>query len=81
MCVLVPDHFVRKVLVKSTIDDTILMKSIGFEPSSKSGVPVLMLLKSLLECIPVGMDDNCLLLGKMDCKAQNTGLMILTSKK
>jgi len=38
-------------------------------------------LKSLLESIPVGMDDNCLLLGKMDCKMQNTGLMILDFKE
>jgi hypothetical protein len=43
------------------------MKSIGLKPSSKSGIPVFMLLKGLLESISVGVDDNCLLLGKMNC--------------
>jgi hypothetical protein len=79
--VLVPDHLVRKVLIEGIVDDTILMKSIGLEPSSKSGVPVLILLKKLLKSIPVRMDDDGLLLGKMNCKAQNTGLMVLNLKE
>jgi len=78
---LVPDHLVRKVLIEGIIDDTILMFSIGLKPSSKSGIPVLMPLKSLLKSIPIGIDNNCLLLGKMNCKAQNTGLMILDFKE
>ena len=81
MPVLMPDHLAKKVLVKGIIDDTILMLSIGLEPSSKSGVPVLMPLKSLLESIPIGIDNDCLLLGEMNCKTQDTGLMILNLKE
>ncbi len=40
-----------------------------------------MLLKSLLKGVPVRIDDNCLLLGKMNCQMQNTRLMILDFKK
>jgi hypothetical protein len=81
ICVLVPDHLVRKVMIKSIVDDTILMKSIGLEPSSESGIPVLMTLKSLLKSIAIRANDNWLLLGKMDRKTQNTGLMILDLKE
>jgi hypothetical protein len=38
-------------------------------------------LEGLLKSIPVGMDDNGLLLGKMDGKTQNAGLMILDLKE
>jgi hypothetical protein len=78
---LVPDHLVRKVLVEGIVDDTILMLGIGLEPSSKSGVLVLMPLKSLLGSIPGGIDDDWLLVRKMDCKTQHTGLMILDLKE
>ncbi len=81
MPVLVSDHLVRKVLIKGIINDTILMLIIGLEPSSKSGVPVLMLLKSLLKSIPARIENNWLLLGKMNCKMQNAGLMILDLKE
>jgi hypothetical protein len=81
VCVFVPDHLVRKVLIKGIVDDTILMKGIGFEPSSESGIPVLMPLKSVLNSVPINVKDNWLLLGKMDRKAQNTGLMILNLKE
>jgi len=57
------------------------MKSIGLEPSSKSGIPIFMSLKSLLKSVPNGIKDNCLLLGKMNCKMQDTRLMILNLKK
>jgi hypothetical protein len=78
----VPDHDVRKVLVEGATDGGIIMiKSIGRKPSSKCGVPVLIALKSLLKSVPVGMNDNCLLLGKMNCQTQNTGLMILNFKE
>jgi hypothetical protein len=40
-----------------------------------------MSLKSLPKSFPVRIDDNCLLLRKMDSKAQNTGLVILNLKK
>ena len=79
--IFVPDHLIRKVLIEGVIDDAILMLGIGLEPSSKSGVSVLMLLNSLLESIPVRINDNCLLLGKMNCKTQDTGLMILNLKE
>ena len=58
-----------------------MISSIGLEPSSESGVLVLMPLKSFLRSLPVRIDDNSLLLRKMDCKAQNTGLMILDMKE
>jgi hypothetical protein len=77
-----PDHLARKVLIEGVVDNAILMKSIGLEPSSESGVPVLMPVKSLLNAdIPVGIKNDCLLLGKMDLKAQNTGQMILDLKE
>src|SRR5260370_40722785 len=45
--ILVPDHLVRKVLVKGVVDDAILMKSIVVEPCCECGLPVLMMLKSM----------------------------------
>jgi hypothetical protein len=68
-------------LIKGIVDNTILMKGIGFKPSSESGIPVLMPLKSVLNSVPINVKDNWLLLGKMDRKAQNTGLMILNLKE
>ena len=78
-----PNHLVGKVLIKSVIDDTILMKSIGLEPSSQSGIPVCMPLKSLLKiAIPIRIKDKTLLLlRKMNLKTTNTGLMLLDIKK
>ena len=63
-----PDHLIRKVMVKGIVDNTILMKGIGLKPSSKSGIPILIMLKSFLKSIPIRMNDNWLLLGKMNCK-------------
>src|SRR6266436_7326503 len=68
ICVLMPDHLVGKVLIEGIVGDAILVKCIGFEPPSKSGVSILMSLESLLKGVPVRVNDNCLLLGKMDCK-------------
>ena len=77
-----PNYLVGKVLIKSVVDDPILMKSIGLEPSSQSGIPVCMLLKSLLKiAIPVRIKDDTLLLGKMNLKTTNPGLMLLDIKK
>src|SRR5882762_8491603 len=82
ICVLVPPHLVGKVLVEGVVDDTILIASIGLEPSSESGIPILISVKGILESdIPVGIENDCLLLGKMNLKAQNTGIMILDLKK
>src|SRR6266436_2842750 len=81
ICVLVPDHLVGKVLIEGIVDDAIPIKSIGFEPPSKSGVPVLMSLKSLLKGVPFRVNDNCLLLRKVDHKTHDTGLMILNLKE
>jgi hypothetical protein len=58
-----------------------MISSIDLEPSSESGVPVFMPLKSFLRSLPVRIDDNSLLLRKMDCKVQNTELMILDMKE
>src|SRR5713101_3372628 len=81
MPILVPDHPVGKVLIQGIVDDTILMKSIGLEPSSKSGVPILMPLKSLLKSVSAGTNDNCLLLRKVYRKMRNARLMILNLKE
>src|SRR5713101_2637133 len=81
MRVLVPDHPVGKVLIQGIIDHPILVSSICLEPSSESGVSVLMSLKSLLKCVSAGADNNCLLLGKMNCKTQNARLMVLNLKE
>src|SRR6266436_3897051 len=81
ICVLVPDHLVGKVLIEGIVDNAIPVKSIGFEPPSKSGVPVLMSLKSLLKGVPFRVNDNCLLLRKVDHKTHDTGLMILNLKE
>ena len=79
---LVPDHLVGKVLIEGVVNDTILISSIGLEPSSESGIPILISVKCILDSnIPVGIENNCLLLGKMNLKAQNTGIMILDFKK
>ena len=67
-CIFMPDHLVKKVMIKGIVDDTILMKSIGCKPSSESSIPILMMLKSLLKSIPIRVNNNWLLLGKMDCK-------------
>ena len=75
------DHLIRKVLIKGVVNNTILILIIGLEPCSESGVSVCMTLKSLLESIPVSIKDNCLLLGEMNCKMQNAGLMILDLKE
>src|ERR1700679_1464903 len=58
MGILVPDHLVRKVLIEGIVDDTILMISIGLEPSSKSSKPILMTRKSLLKSVPIRIEDN-----------------------
>jgi hypothetical protein len=80
--VLVPDHLGRKVLIEGIVDNAILMKSIGLKPTSESGIPVCISVKSILETdISVGIENNGLLLGKMNLKAQNTGIMILDLKK
>jgi hypothetical protein len=81
MPLLVPDHNAGKVLIKGIVDDPILMLSISLEPSSESGVPVLMPLKSLLKCVSVGANDDRLLLGKVNRKTQNARLMILDLKE
>jgi len=81
MCGLVPDHPVGKVLIQGIVDDTILMKSIGLEPSSESGVSVFMPLKSLLKSVSAGTNDNCLLLRKVYRKTQNARLMVLNLKE
>src|SRR6266852_8516740 len=81
MPILVPDHPVGKVLIQGIVDDTILMKSIGLESSSKSDVPILMPLKSLLKSVSAGMNDNCLLLRKVYRKMQNARLIVLNLKE
>src|SRR6266849_4167458 len=81
MRILVPDHPVGKVLIQGIVDHPILVSSICLEPPSESGVPVLMSLKSLLKCVSAGVNDNCLLLGKMNCKTQNARLVILDLKE
>jgi hypothetical protein len=68
-------------LIEGVVDNRIVMKSIGFEPTSESGVLVRMSLKGLLKGIPAGIDDDRLLLGKVNCKTQNARLMILDLKE
>src|SRR5712672_1936651 len=70
--VLVPPHLAGKVLIEGVVNDTILIASIGLKPSSESGIPILISVKYILESdIPVGIENDCLLLGKMNLKAQN----------
>jgi hypothetical protein len=66
--ILMPDHVVRKVLIKDIAGVLILMSSIVLEPSSKSSVSIIMLLKSLLKSFPARIKDYWLMLGKMNCK-------------
>jgi hypothetical protein len=80
-CLLLPDHLVGKVLIEGIVDITILIKMIGLEPCSKSGVLIFMSLKSLLKGISARMENNWLLLGKMNGKTQDTGFMILDFKE
>src|SRR5258708_17813144 len=79
---LVPYHFARKILVNGVIDPPILMKCIGLEPCSESGILVLIPVKDIL-CISVSVYvyDNCVLLGKMNWQMQYTWLMVMHLKE
>ena len=78
----IPDHLVREVLIESIIDLSILVKCIGLKSSSKSGISILISLKSLLGIyVLIRVNDDWLMVRKMNSKAQNTGLMIMHLKE
>jgi hypothetical protein len=76
-----PDHLVRKVLVEGIVDIGILIKTVGLEPCSKCGVPIFISLKNFLKGISARIENNRLLVGKMNSKTQNTRFIILDFKK
>ncbi len=78
----VPPHLAGEILIEGIPDDPNLISSIGLEPCSKGGVLLLIPVKNLLGIdISVRVDNNCLLFGKMDIKAQDTWLMVMHLKE
>ena len=48
VCLYISDHLGGKILIEGVVDYPILVESIGLKPSSKSGILVLLPLKSFL---------------------------------
>ena len=80
---IMPYHLRGVILVEKIKDLTALwLQLIGLKPSSKCGKAVFMGINSTLYTIgSIGVDDNRLLVFKMNLKANNIGDMLLHGKE